>query len=76
MTLGCDPLVSTFDCDNDGLPDLWEQQYLGNIAGLPTDDNDGDTITNLEEYSSGTDPSDKTSLPAYMWITPLLMVGS
>ncbi len=48
-----------FDADNDQLPDLWETAH-----GLDPDDpgdadvsSDGDTLTNLEEFLLGTDPT-------------------
>ncbi len=48
-----------FDADNDELPDPWELLY-----GLDPDDagdasisSDGDSLTNLEEFEFGTDPS-------------------
>ncbi len=60
------------DTDNDGLPDEYEQQYSnpgnsgggngggntsGSTTGLhPDDDNDNDSLSNLNEYKSGTNP--------------------
>jgi len=46
------------DSDNDGMTDVWEEQYELNIynaddAGL---DNDEDTLTNLKEFELGTNP--------------------
>ncbi|MES2657727.1 MAG: alpha-L-rhamnosidase C-terminal domain-containing protein [Verrucomicrobiota bacterium] len=54
------------DIDQDGLPDDWEQQIITanpadaivNIGGvLPGADFDGDTLTNLQEYQFGTNPT-------------------
>jgi nitrous oxidase accessory protein NosD len=45
------------DIDSDNLPDVWENQYFGNLNQGPQDDPDGDGLTNLEEYSYGTDPT-------------------
>ncbi|WP_455391777.1 winged helix-turn-helix transcriptional regulator [[Eubacterium] cellulosolvens] len=46
------------DEDGDGLPDDWELMYFGNITFYgPSDDPDGDSLTNLEEYQEGTDPT-------------------
>ncbi len=51
------------DDDNDGMPDTFEAAYgfnpLVNDAHL---DPDGDTLTNLEEYYVGTDPTSKDSV--------------
>lgn len=46
------------DSDGDGMPDAWEQQF-GLIVGANDsgEDGDGDTMTNLEEYLAGTDPT-------------------
>ncbi|MDY6905447.1 MAG: hypothetical protein SWH61_12255 [Thermodesulfobacteriota bacterium] len=47
------------DGDGDGLPDTWETQNgldSGDIADAMVDD-DGDALTNLEEYCRGTDPA-------------------
>ncbi|MEW6982310.1 M4 family metallopeptidase [Colwelliaceae bacterium 6471] len=47
------------DTDNDGLPDTWEELY-GLDINDPTDatlDNDQDTLTNLQEFGYGTDPT-------------------
>lgn len=46
------------DEDNDDLPDDWEKgcgSRLGNFE--PQDDNDGDGLTNIEEFKYGTHPS-------------------
>jgi len=54
------------DDDHDGLPDYWEQQIISanpadaivDISGvLPGDDFDGDTLTNLQEFQLGTNPT-------------------
>ncbi len=50
------------DGDSDGLPDLWETQYFGQIENQgSTDDSDlpsGDGYSNLTEYLLGTDPTE------------------
>lgn len=47
------------DKDNDGLPNEWEVRYgfdpLNSADALK--DTDGDTLTNLEEFKRGTDPT-------------------
>jgi len=47
-----DPL----DTDMDHLQDWWELQYLFGLAAEASGDSDGDGLTNLQEYLSGTDP--------------------
>jgi hypothetical protein len=53
------------DDDGDGMPDVWELYFVG-LNPLVNDaagDLDGDGYTNFEEFTSGTDPTDGTSLP-------------
>jgi hypothetical protein len=53
---------------NDGLPDWWEQKYMGHLAETPSGDFDGDCLTNLFEYQQGSNPADQpqvTSAPVY-----------
>ena len=59
VTVYTDPLLDT---DGDGLPDLWEYRYFGNLAYSGTGDPDGDGVNNHDEYLDGTDPSDPTSV--------------
>jgi len=42
--------------DDDGLDDQWELSKIGTLAQGPTDDPDGDGLTNLEEMQRNTDP--------------------
>ena len=55
------------DSDRDHLPDLWMTQYFGHTNALAadlsraTDDADGDTMNNLAEFLTGTDPRDAGS---------------
>ncbi len=46
------------DTDGDGLPDWWEELHFGGpTAANLHDDSDGDGLTNLEEFTRGTDPT-------------------
>jgi hypothetical protein len=53
------------DDDGDGMPDAWELKYAGlnPLVNDADEDLDGDGFTNFEEYNSGTNPADETSLP-------------
>jgi len=46
----------TTDSNNNNLPDVWEQLVFETATGSPNTDNDGDSLTNREEYESGTVP--------------------
>ncbi len=47
------------DSDNDGLPDDWEMFNFGMLNYNGSDDNDGDGISNLQEYNADTNPNSK-----------------
>ena len=55
------------DSDGDGIPDSWMQLYFGHPTGqagdhsLAVDDPDGDGFSNLQEYITGTDPTNNAS---------------
>ena len=55
--------VSTndFDGDGDGMADAWEIANFGNTTNTPSSDPDGDGLTTLEEYVSGTLPNSDAS---------------
>jgi hypothetical protein len=45
------------DTDNDGLPDVWEMYYFGNLTNTPAGDPDADSLANAYEFLHGTDPT-------------------
>jgi hypothetical protein len=50
------------DSDGDSIPDGYELQYFpGDLTQLGPGDFDGDGLSDLEEYSGGTDPTDTDS---------------
>jgi parallel beta-helix repeat protein/predicted outer membrane repeat protein len=60
VDMGADEAVSrSHDDDEDGLPDDWERIYFKDTSitqMTPDDDADGDGVTNLQEYHTGTYP--------------------
>ncbi len=50
-------LQGLVDSDNDGLPDAWELDVFGNLDQKGSGDADGDGLTNLQEFTLGTDPT-------------------
>ena len=46
-----------FDGDGHGLCDAWEIQYFGQTGHYADVDDDGDGMTNLEEFIAGTNPN-------------------
>lgn len=43
--------------DNDGLPNVWEMAYFGNLNQNVNGDYDNDGLTNKQELDLGTDPT-------------------
>jgi hypothetical protein len=57
--------------DSDSLPDSWELVYFGSTDaddGGEDDDWDGDGLTNYEEWYTGTDPTNASSVFAFTYI--------
>ncbi|MDA0813213.1 MAG: DUF1800 family protein [Verrucomicrobia bacterium] len=44
------------DTDSDGLIDVWELRYFGNLSHNAAGDSDVDTLTNAQEFAAGTSP--------------------
>ena len=61
------------DSDEDGLPDVWEQQQFGTLTNGPGGDVDFDMSTNGDEYLAGTDATDAGSL---LELTDLAVEGA
>lgn len=69
--------VNTDDNDTDGLPDIWEYRYFGNtISQRGTNDFDGDAVSNLDELSDGTDPTNARAFWARLVVGVALGRGS
>lgn len=49
------------DRDADGLPDIWEEKYLGGMSQAGLQDSDLDDFSNFSEYLAGTLPANATS---------------
>ena len=50
-------VVDNDDEDNDTLSDNWERQYFGNLDQNASGDYDNDNLSNKDEYSVGTNPT-------------------
>ncbi len=46
------------DSDGDGMPDVWEKRYFGDLSHDGTGDTDSDGLTDLEEFHKRTDPTE------------------
>ena len=55
------PVVTFTDTDGDGMDDAWEMAYFGNLSRDGSGDFDGDDLSDLVEFRSGTDPMSKAS---------------
>lgn len=55
--LGSPPAPAIVDTDTDQMPDDWETRYFGGTSQSPTNDWDGDGLSNYQEYLAGTNPT-------------------
>ena len=53
--------LATEDMDEDGILDAYERYYFGATFYSATSDYDGDSLTLLEEFEAGTDPTNSDS---------------
>ncbi|MFO7870281.1 MAG: hypothetical protein R6V03_02480, partial [Kiritimatiellia bacterium] len=49
------------DFDEDGMVDWWERENFGDVSPAAEGDEDGDGLSNLEEFEAGTDPNNPDS---------------
>lgn len=62
-----DELWAPPDTDGDGMPDWWENTNgLNSTSNDAAQNPDGDTLTNIEEYNTGTDPQVNDWLGPYV----------
>jgi hypothetical protein len=68
--------TSDIDLDSDGLSDVWELLWFGNLSETPAGDYDTDGLSNLAEYENATSPinadSDGDEIPDLWEIENLL----
>jgi hypothetical protein len=48
---------TVLDTDADGMPDAWEREHFGDLFKNENGDEDGDGLSNLNEYLRGADPN-------------------
>ncbi len=63
-------LLGIVDTDSDGLPDWWEMEHFGNLVQSATDNPDADSFPNLQEFLTGTSPTDASSQLAFSAFGP------
>ncbi len=62
--------LSKVDSDDDGIDDAWETSNFGDLTTAhATSDNDGDGMTDLDEFASNTNPLDSTEYMKILSIT-------
>jgi len=68
-------LRASNDADGNLIADDWERQYFGQAGCDPEGDEDHDGMTNLEEFTAGTRPTDDSHLLA-IWIIQKTVDGN
>lgn len=59
---GNDLAIHDADADNDGLPDIWEKTFVGNLTSMNQyTDTDGDGLLDIAEFQLGTKPNSADS---------------
>lgn len=73
-------IITVADADADGLPDEWETQYFGSATGANAGvDDDGDGVSNGQEYTAGTNPANAGSflkVSLTLTSTPMISFGA
>jgi hypothetical protein len=57
-----EPATVLADTDNDGIPDWWEQRYVGSITSAATNDVAVNGLSFLQNYVAGLNPDNSTDL--------------
>ncbi|MBW2284856.1 MAG: hypothetical protein JRF65_09690 [Deltaproteobacteria bacterium] len=68
-------IFSGEDTDGDGMPDEWELSVFGTLDRDGTGDYDGDGISDLDEFLSGTDPTVGNRVPSVPEVISPLVGG-
>jgi len=63
--------LGTGDSDNDGMDDDWEVAYFGNLNRNGSEDFDDDGHSDLQEFLTGTDPTNTGSILRVITVTPM-----
>ncbi|CAN5539928.1 hypothetical protein BH09VER1_BH09VER1_23980 [soil metagenome] len=66
--------LTSYDADDNGIPDIWEYNHYGWYGIDPAGDDDGDGLTNLQEYEQSSDPNDYYS-QASTTVVPYLAIS-
>jgi len=61
IAMGTNPLIYDNDINADGIPNEWEKEFFGTNHVVALDDSDQDGQNNINEYISGTNPTNKLS---------------